>query len=534
MNYLSLFSGIGGFDIAFRQAGMTCVGMVEIDKHCQDVLHRRFPDVQIYGDVKDVGAKTHERGTVDLICGGFPCQDLSVAGRRKGLAGERSGLWFEFHRIIADVKPRWVIIENVPGLLSSCGCPACAAMRRLLRIHTYLRRKRKIHQPCAICHAARKLLTSHRGRDFAIILHGLAECGYGIAWRILDAQYFGLAQRRRRVFIVGSLGSGRAAKVLFESEGMSGDSPPSRKTGARLATDVAASLRGRGPNTGTRIDAETGLVSVPEITRPLFAAMGTKWNGNGDLESSLVVAETEKFVANAFNGYTGGPDDNDAQARHIVVSRDAVPKTANGLVTDLRAGNPHISAVVVPPLRAKGGVTSSPTLNKNTSDLDFLVFAQNERDEVRDLGDVAGSIASESGMHQQNYIAYTIQQNDGGDHKRKDRPNGGMYVNEADTALTVGGTDLTAIAWEMSRADEAVRENGNVAPTLQQRMGTGGNQVPLVGVRRLTPTECERLQGFEDDWTAGQSDSVRYRQLGNAVAVPVVEWIANRIVEATP
>jgi site-specific DNA-cytosine methylase len=98
--------------------------------------------------------------------------------------------------------------------------------------------------------------------------------------------------------------------------------------------------------------------------------------------------------------------------------------------------------------------------------------------------------------------------------------NGWAPVNEAD-----------ALIWEMSHADEAVRTNGDIAPTLQRRMGTGGNQVPMVGVRRLTPLEAERLQGFPDGWTDGQSDSVRYRQLGNAVAVPVIEWLGRRIME---
>lgn len=206
------------------------------------------------------------------------------------------------------------------------------------------------------------------------------------------------------------------------------------------------------------------------------------------------------------------------------------------------------------------------------------------------------------GNGQGNIVAFNIQNNDGGDHKRKDRPNGGMYVNETDKSLTVGSTDLTAICmssgqanaeimkdispsltelheqpivatsftirqgkagggkgylgleekamtlrgpeqmiWEMQHASEAYREAGEIAPTLQQRMGTGGNNIPLVGVRRLTPVECERLQGFPDDHTAWgiddngkrveQSDSARYRQLGNAVAVPVVEWIGRRIVK---
>ena len=119
MKGLSLFSGIGGFDLAMERAGIKLVGMCEIDKNAQNVLRRRFPNVKLYDDVRKVGKETHERGSVDVICGGFPCQDLSIAGKRAGLAGERSGLWFEFARIIDELEPSWVVIENVPGLLSS-------------------------------------------------------------------------------------------------------------------------------------------------------------------------------------------------------------------------------------------------------------------------------------------------------------------------------------------------------------------------------------------------------------------------------
>jgi DNA (cytosine-5)-methyltransferase 1 len=432
MRFISLFSGIGGFDQAFENAGMVCDSMVEIDKNCQNILRRHFPNAKLFDDVKEVGIATHDRKSIDVICGGFPCQDLSVAGKRAGLAGDRSGLWFEFARVIDELEPRWVVIENVPGLLSS-----------------------------------------NKGKDFAVIIRWLAERGYGVAWRILDAQYFGVPQRRRRVFIVASLGSGRCAEVLFERESVSGDIEASQKEGEETPV---ATLRG----------------------------FGHGWQGQHN-DTNAVIAPT------------------------------------------LDAGY----------------------FKKRYSNQQF--FSQK--------GD---------GFP---ITAYNIQHNDGGEHKRKDRPNGGLYVNETDKALTVGTTDLTAIcmssgqanaeivkdgspsltllheqpivfqqntrdevrlmggegqyagalgaqpgakqqnyiAWEMQHASEAYRESGDISPTLQQRMGTGGNNIPLVGIRRLTPTECERLQGFPDGWTDGQSDSTRYRQLGNAVAVPVVEWIGKRI-----
>jgi DNA (cytosine-5)-methyltransferase 1 len=204
MRFASLFAGIGGFDLGFETAGMQCVAQVEIDKDCQRVLTKQWPNVKRFDDV----SKIEKLEPVDLICGGFPCQDLSVAGKRAGLAGERSGLWFEFLRIIKSNLPRFVVIENVPGLHSS-----------------------------------------DRGNDFAVIVRGLVELGYCVAWRVLDAQYFGVAQRRRRVFIVGSLGNGSCAQILFESEGVSGDSAPRREARERVANAVTT---GTGKSSGPR------------------------------------------------------------------------------------------------------------------------------------------------------------------------------------------------------------------------------------------------------------------------------------------
>lgn len=175
MTFGSLFAGIGGFDLGLERAGMVCKWQCEINKHANVILNKHWPNVSKYPDVRKIGGNNLE--PVDLICGGFPCQDLSLAGNRAGLAGQRSGLFFEATRIIREIKPTWYIIENVPGLLSSNG-----------------------------------------GKDFEAVLNELAECGYFSAWRVLDSQYFGVPQRRKRVFIVGSFRNTASAKVLFESE----------------------------------------------------------------------------------------------------------------------------------------------------------------------------------------------------------------------------------------------------------------------------------------------------------------------------
>lgn len=316
MKVFSLFSGIGGFDLGFSRAGMTIVAMCEKDHAARSVAHRHFPEATMHNDVREVHI---ERGTIDLLCGGFPCQDLSTAGKRQGLAGDRSGLWFEFARIIDEAEPAWVVIENVPGLFSS-----------------------------------------DDGRDFTSIVRWLANRGYGVGWRVLDAQGFGLAQRRKRVFIVGSFGSQRGCTVLLDAESVSGDFGPRRSAG---------------------------------------------------------------------NDGAGAVDD--------VVA-------IQGNIVDRQRGG----------VNGKGYAVGAPMYTLTATDRHAVAF---------------------SGQHP------------------KWRP-------EVEISPTITTARINNVA-----------KDGVV--------------------RRLTPTECERLQGFPDGWTAGQSDAKRYRQLGNAVAVPVAEWIGKRIIK---
>jgi DNA (cytosine-5)-methyltransferase 1 len=212
MNAVSLFAGVGGFDLALERAGVPVVAAVEIDKQASGVLAHRFPNTKLFGDIQEVTGNdlrgagfVPERG---IITGGFPCQDLSVAGKRAGLAGERSGLFWEIVRLIDDLHPKWFVLENVPGLLSSNG-----------------------------------------GRDMGIVLGTLAECGYGVAYRVLDAQNFGVPQRRRRVFIVGCLGdNGRApSEVLALTESLRGDLEASQSSGQTPSGKVGSSTESRQP-----------------------------------------------------------------------------------------------------------------------------------------------------------------------------------------------------------------------------------------------------------------------------------------------
>ncbi len=369
MRFGSLFAGIGGFDLGFERAGMECLYQVEIDAACRRVLSHHWPDVKRFKDVRDVGAVGLPE--VDLLCGGFPCQDVSVAGRRAGLNGARSGLFYEFVRIVGEHLPAWVVIENVPGLLSS-----------------------------------------RRGRDMGAVLGPLAELGYGFAYRVLDAQYFGVPQRRRRVFIVGCLGDDDGAcQVLLDLQSLRGDPTPRRETPQTAAASSGASAHRRGgvaPSISQSLTAHHGrhdhttdtYVSTYRIaTRPHAAHEAERWQ----------VTE----VASTLNPWN--------------MLRDPPPH----VVTCLTGTRNHA-------LRAEG------------------------------------ADASEDG--------------------------------------TGRGTPITCVA---AAPDTTLGPESSVI---------------IDAVRRLTPRECERLQGFPDDWTAGESDAQRYRQLGNAVCVPVAEWIAKRLV----
>lgn len=200
---VSLFAGVGGFDLAMERNGVKVVATVEIDKKCNEVLAKQFPNAKQFTDVKTVtGKELIDVGfnpTNGIITGGFPCQDLSVAGKRAGLAGERSGLFWEIRRLVEETQTEWFILENVPGLLSSNG-----------------------------------------GKDFGIVLGEMADLGYSIGWRVLDAQYFGVPQRRRRVFIVGNRTGNpeRILKVLFESKGLRRNTTQSQQARQELAGSI--------------------------------------------------------------------------------------------------------------------------------------------------------------------------------------------------------------------------------------------------------------------------------------------------------
>ena len=229
MRYLSVCSGIEAASVAWEPLGWTAAAFSEVEPFPCAVLEQRFPGVPNLGDMTAISELDLERiGAIDLLVGGTPCQSFSVAGRRGGLGDVRGQLALSFARIAGAAKPRWVVWENVPGVLSA-----------------------------------------DQGWAFAAFVRGLVELGYRCAWRVLDAQFFGVPQRRRRVFVVGHLGGDGASSVLFEREGVGRDSAQGSETPADAA---------RRPTRGIR----------------------------------------EGRIAGAITASTGGPDGGAAQAGHLV------------------------------------------------------------------------------------------------------------------------------------------------------------------------------------------------------------------------
>lgn len=404
MRYATVCSGIEAPSVAWEPLGWEPVWFSEIEKFPSAVLAHHYPHVPNLGDM----TKIHEnekyqssRGAIDVFCGGTPCQSFSVAGLRKGLADPRGNLALHFLRIVDEIRPRWVVWENVPGVLSSSG-----------------------------------------GRDFGAFLGGLGQLGYGWAYRVLDAQYFGVPQRRRRVFVVGYLGGWqRAAAVLFDAESLRRDTPPRRIPGAPVAPLIANGIGASGADDN---QAQAGHIIAGALCAGDFKSVSDQQAENGKIIACIKGAAIGRQPKN-------GPQRGD-------VLEDGTTYTLN--CTEQHA--------VCFQAKASARTSMNPSYVSPTLDIGkagyMAVFQQNQRGEVREMP-MPGSLQAEPGMQQQNYLHSGAQ------------------------------------------------------------------------VRRLTPVECERLQGFPDGYTDipgyggsnGVPDGPRYRALGNSMAVPAMRWIGERI-----
>jgi DNA (cytosine-5)-methyltransferase 1 len=473
MKYLSVCSGIEAATVAWHDLGWTPVAFSEIEPFPSAVLKHHYPHVPNVGDMTKF--KEWNLEPINLLVGGTPCQSFSVAGLRKGLDDPRGNLMLTFLAIAERERPKWIVWENVPGVLSSNG-----------------------------------------GRDFGTFLAALGELGYGWAYRVLDAQWFGVAQRRRRVFVVGCLGDqAGAAAVLFESESVCRDTPPSRE-----ARQVSPRSVGGGPADGS-----------------ISGAVTRKWaKGSGGpagdecynmVAQEVVAALTASGRGVERTGESRGQDPLVAVAQPVAQpitfgAQMSVPQTDVDMVQTLQAKNPMAVAQPVA-FKVRGGVA------------------------VDSAGKAAGK--GYLGSEETAFTLAATQDQWIGQPVGTDCYNGAITGEVAATIGTPGSSVNASGPTVMQAVDvkqvQWASGGGQVENDTAQALRAGAEynyQFARVAmqVRRLTPTECERLQGFPDGYTNipwrkkdEAPDGPRYKALGNSMAVPCMKWIGERIQAAT-
>jgi DNA (cytosine-5)-methyltransferase 1 len=461
---VSLFAGVGGFDLALERSGVKVVASVEIDAKASAILAKQFPNSKLFNDIKGVTGEQLINAGFDprngIITGGFPCQDLSMAGKRAGLGGARSGLFWEICRLLDETKAQNFILENVPGLLSS-----------------------------------------NQGKDMAAVLEALVERGYRIGYRVLDAQYFGVPQRRRRVFIVGSFGNSGITpeKVLAIAEGR-----------ARYL--------------------EAGKQKRESITRKITKGIRNSewWNGT-DVADTLTVSSNEQRM----------PDKNKMQMIVFSPHREDGARVnddvVNTLLSSMGTGGNNVPMIAAT-LRSggDGGVPSSRGEN--------LVVTYPMHGAMVGAQDNNGPDGS--GFLGENDPSYTLTASSQNRHGVAIIHNPSTFANYSEqeivgtlrAGMPAGSEPLVqGYKKNIAEKDEEQWMETDVSRNISSYDNNHEARVTVLAesnsvVRRLTPLECERLQGFPDEWTSGQADQHRYKQMGNAVAVPVVEWIIKRLV----
>lgn len=260
------FSGIGALKLAFQRSGAATLWNSEIKKQSCSILKRHFPDCEQLGDIHHVGR--NNAAPVTLICGGSPCQDFSIAGGRKGLAGKESKLFYEYIRLIRELRPAVALWENVYGAFSA-----------------------------------------NNGHDFASIIRAFQECGArDIAWRTLDAQFAGVPQRRRRVFIIADFRACRAGEILFEPESAYGDSPPRKETGTEIAFALTSSnQRNDASSNETFIGVQAFNARSGQASNRVAGTLQAR-AGRGSLQAAPLITGTLRSAMSRNGGIGGGVD----------------------------------------------------------------------------------------------------------------------------------------------------------------------------------------------------------------------------------
>ena len=444
LTYLGLCEGISTATVAWKDL-MKPVGFAEIDEFPSAVLKHHYPDVPNFGDITKYKEWKLETDP-DLVIGGTPCQSFSVAGLRGGLSDSRGNLTLTFVNILNRFRPKWFIWENVPGVFSS-----------------------------------------NKGRDFHSFTEGLQAIGYSIGWRVLDAQYFGLAQRRKRVFVVGNnTGDIRGiAEVLFERES--------------LLRNLAQSRQARKKTT-----RKTGKSIAEDNKWPAKVSntLEARYFKDGGIDNQHVNANCPKFVpidtVSAFSAHMSEP------MVHKDKSGTLQAKNPTAIVYEAHAQDARYREQdVSPTIQARHcNMTNTP-----------LVYQSNQTDaRVKDMGDTCQTVIARWGT--------------GGNNQP-------LVQQDSDPKI-----------FQQNQRDEVryMGEDGNISGALTS--DSGAKQTNYVHensvIRRLTPVECERLQGFPDNYTQipwkGKvkedcPDSHRYKALGNAMAVPVIQFLGKNIVD---
>ncbi len=498
VRYASVCDGIGAAHVAWQPLGWQCSWTSEIEPFPAAVVEHRFGFPNVGDMTKITEEMLDEYGPVDLLVGGTPCQSFSVAGLRGGLADPRGNLALRFVQLAAVMQPKWIVWENVPGVLSS-----------------------------------------GKGRDFGTFLGALGELGYGFAYRILDAQWFGVAQRRRRVFVVGYLGDWRrSAAVLFERESVFGNPPTRGKAWEGVARSTAASLTSSG--------------------------RGVERCGEFRGQDDVVLAEPHAIYSNESRcdnippaglspplkiGSDGGGNPpciaftNSKRAQSTTDDETWVPGEVSPTMSCFDQGDTRATTVVAFPLDTQNCTEGHASGGKGFGDNGDPSFtlSKGHSHAVAQGFTYSGYSNQPAWMTGDRTDCLPASGHSDGSHQGV----GVMSVRTAQTSANGHGVahDVThtldqvqgqAVAIDLQN----VAIGGDVAGTLDTtRPSRGGGQAvaQAMSVRRLTPRECERLQGFPDDYTLVEyrkkpaADGPRYRALGNSMAVPVMRWIGERI-----
>lgn len=556
----SLFDGIGGFPLAAVHCGGVPVWASEIEPFPMRVTKLRFPDMIHVGDITKLdGAKLPP---VDVICGGSPCQDLSVAGLRKGLAGERSGLFMDQVRIVKEmraederrgvsddfIRPRYLVWENVPGAFSSANGEDFRAVIEEI-----------VHIKDSTCHVPRPDTGRWESAGAAIL-----GDQFSLAWRVLDAQYWGVAQRRRRIFLVADFGGLTAPKILFEQECLLGDPAEGQGQGKGVTTAAGNSSADSG---GSRVAEEKQVdifafhINQREETINL--------NGISGALMATTNMQMQTFVAEGMRKFESAEKKeeclclNDQGGERMDVSVD--------ITATLRAGMSGHPPLVMGIQQGSAGTEEIPdpalTEEAETGGNNQQILFENHGIDARYTGphEVAPTMSVRYGTGGNNVPlvsdmpeSYCIA----GNIIDREVQNGGNGLGcQPDISYTLTSADRHAV-FSRQRSDEFLQNRVTATQSARQHKDATDlvcepyqNTVGTIGytdhkginnqyvsedkcivenrrlIRRLTPLECERLQGFPDHWTdiPGASDSARYKALGNSVAIPCVDFVLRGI-----